>query len=206
MFPVKRTQVSLRPASGSDAPVLAEVWSEVLRRADHDQQIADLEAIIARVTPLEEERIVVAEYDGDVAGAVHLRASTLTPINLEPVVQAISPHVLPEFRRRGVGRALMGAAVAFAEELGIAHIATAAVSGSRDANRFMARLALGPHAILRLAPAALVQAKLDAQAPATGLPSGLPSGRSGARQLTHVLAARRSTRRAQRYRVVDSQG
>ena len=95
---------------------------------------------------------MVAEYDGDVAGAVHLRATTLTPINLEPVVQAISPHVLPDFRRRGVGRALMEAAVAFAEELGIAHIATAAVSGSRDANRFMARLALGPHAILRLAP------------------------------------------------------
>ena len=202
MFPVKRTQVSLRSASPDDAPVLAEVWSEVLRRADHDQQIADLEAIIARVTPLEEERIVVAEYDGDVAGAVHLRASTLTPINLEPVVQAISPHVLPDYRRRGVGRALMGAAVAFAEELGIAHIATAAVSGSRDANRFMARLALGPHAILRLAPAAVVQAKLDAQAPATAL----PSGRSGARQLTHVLAARRSTRRAQRHRVADSQG
>ncbi len=55
--------------------------------------------------------------------------------------------------------------MAFAEERGIAHIATAAVSGSRDANRFMARLALGPHAILRLAPTAMVQAKLDAQAP-----------------------------------------
>jgi predicted N-acetyltransferase YhbS len=162
VFPVKRTQVSLRLATPDDAPVLAEVWAEVLRRVDHQDQIDDLQRIIARVTPLEDERIVVAEYDGEVAGAVHLRASTLTPINLEPVVQAISPHVLPAFRRRGVGRALMGAAVAFAEERSIAHIATAAVSGSRDANRFMARLALGPHAILRLAPTAMVQAKLDA--------------------------------------------
>ena len=202
MFPVKRTQVSLRPASPDDAAVLAEVWAEVLRRVDHDEQVADLKRVIARVTPLQDERIVVAEYDGQVAGAVHLRASTLTPINLEPVVQAISPHVLPAFRRRGVGRALMGAAVAFAEERSIAHIATAAVSGSRDANRFMARLALGPHAILRLAPAAMVQAKLDAQAPAIGV----TAGRSGGRQLTHVLAARRSSRRAQRYRIADSQG
>jgi len=137
VFPVKRTQVSLRTASPGDAPVLAEVWSEVLRRVDKDQQIADVETLIDRVTPLEEERIVVAEYDGEVAGAVHLRASTLTPLNLEPVVQAISPHVLPAFRRRGVGRTLMEAAVAFAEERGIAHIATAAISGSRDANRFM---------------------------------------------------------------------
>jgi GNAT superfamily N-acetyltransferase len=182
--------------------VLAEVWSEVLRRVDHDQQVADLESIIARVTPLEEERIVVAEYDGEVAGAVHLRASTLSPINLEPVVQAISPHVLPAYRRRGIGRTLMEAAVAFAEERGIAHIATAAVSGSRDANRFMARLALGPHAVLRLAPTAMVQAKLDAQGPATSL----AGSRSGARQLTHVLAARRSSRRAQRRRISDVNG
>ena len=43
----------------------------------------------------------------------------------------------------------MEAAVTYAEERGIAHVATAAVSGSRDANRFFARLALGPHAVLR---------------------------------------------------------
>jgi ribosomal protein S18 acetylase RimI-like enzyme len=201
VFPVLRSQVSLRQATPEDAPVLAEVWSEVLRRADHHEQVADLEEIIERAMPVDDERIVVAEYDGEVAGAVHLRASTLTPLNLEPVVQAISPHVLPAYRRRGIGRALMGSAVAFAEERGIAHIATAAVSGSRDANRFMARLALGPHAILRLAPTAIVQAKLDAQAPA-----GVTAGRSGGRQLTHVLAARRSTRRAQRRRSADFQG
>ncbi|HEX5861035.1 MAG TPA: GNAT family N-acetyltransferase [Nocardioides sp.] len=191
---MKRTLVSLRPAVPEDAPALAVLWSEVMRRADHDEQVSDLRAIIARAAPRQDERIVVAEYDGALAGAVHLRASTLSPLNLEPVVQAISPHVLPDFRRRGVGRALMGAAVAFAEEHGIAHIATAAVSGSRDANRFMARLALGPHAILRLAPTAVVQAKLDAQTPA--LVSA--SNRSGARRLTHVMAARRLSRRAQR--------
>jgi ribosomal protein S18 acetylase RimI-like enzyme len=200
VFPVKRTQVSLREASPDDAPVLAEIWSEVLRRADHDDRIADLEAIIARSAPVDHEQIVVAEYDGEVAGAVYLRVSTLSPLNLEPVAQAISPHVLPAFRRRGIGRALMGAAVTFAEERGIAHLATAAVSGSRDANRFMARLALGPHAILRLAPTAMVQAKLDAQAP-----SGATARRSGGRQLTHVLAARRSTRRAQRRGIADPQ-
>jgi ribosomal protein S18 acetylase RimI-like enzyme len=200
VFPVKRTQVSMREASPDDAPVLAEIWSEVLRRADHVDRIADLEAIIARSAPVDDEQIVVAEYDGEVAGAVYLRVSTLSPLNLEPVAQAISPHVLPAFRRRGIGRALMGAAVTFAEERGIAHLATAAVSGSRDANRFMARLALGPHAILRLAPTAMVQAKLDAQAPA-----GATARRSGGRQLTHVLNARRSTRRAQRRGIADPQ-
>ena len=44
MFPAKRTLVSLRLALPDDAPVLAEVWAEVLRRVDHDEQIADLES------------------------------------------------------------------------------------------------------------------------------------------------------------------
>ena len=108
---------------------------------------------------------MVAEYDGEVAGAVHLRVTTMTPINLERVVQAVSPHVLPRYRRHGVGRALMDAAVSFAEELGIGHVATAAASGSRDANRFMARLALGPWAVLRVASTPMLRSKLTAHAP-----------------------------------------
>ena len=101
MFPVKRTQVSLRCATLTDAPFLGESGRRDCG-GPIDEQNADLEAIIDRVTPPEEERIVVAEYDGAVAGAVYLRGSTLTPINLEPAVQAISPHVLPEYRRHGV--------------------------------------------------------------------------------------------------------
>ncbi len=146
-----RHLVSLRSAVPEDADLLADLWVDVLRRVDREEQAADLRSIIERVRPLHDERLIVAEYDGKVAGAVHLRAATITPLNLEPVVQTISPHVFPEFRRHGVGRALMEASVAFAEELGIAHVATAVVAGSRDANRFMARLALGPYALLRVA-------------------------------------------------------
>ena len=104
-------------------------------------------------------------------------------------MQAISPHVFPQFRRRGIGQALMECAVAFAEEIGIGHITTAASSGSRDANRFMARLALGPHATQRVAPTHAVRAKLTAARPATATTNG--------RHLTRVLAARRSMKRTQ---------
>jgi predicted N-acetyltransferase YhbS len=187
---MKRSQVSLRSAVPTDAPALAEIWCDVLRRCEADERIQDLVEVIERVAGTDAERIVVAEYDGQVAGAVHLRATTLTPINLEPVVQAISPHVLPRFRRHGVGRALMECAVAFAEERGIGHVATAAIAGARDANRFMARLALSPHALLRLAPTGVVRSKLSTQGPVVGRTTV-----GGGRQLTHVLAARRSLRR-----------
>jgi GNAT superfamily N-acetyltransferase len=183
-----RHLVSLRSAVPEDADQLADLWSDVLRRVGRDEQVSDLRSIIERVEPLHDERLVVAEYDGQLAGAVHLRAATITPLNLEPVVQTISPHVFPEFRRHGVGRALMETSVAFAEELGIGHVATAVVAGSRDANRFMARLALGPYAVLRVASVHALKTKLTAQR---------PPARNNGRHLTQVLAARRSQRKTQ---------
>jgi GNAT superfamily N-acetyltransferase len=184
-----RSLVSLRSALPSDAPVLAELWSDVLRRTDRESQLEDLLTVIETAAESPVERLVVAEYDGEVAGAVHLRSTTMSPINLEPLVQAISPHVLPRFRRRGVGRALMDAAVSYAEEIGVPHVATAASAGSRDANRFMARLAFGPQAVLRVAATHVVRGKLNAQRP-------VPNGSRG-HHLTQVLAARRSMRRSQ---------
>ena len=113
----------LRDARAGDAEALAELWSDILRHGDAESRAADVRAVVARIDGHDDERLVVAEYDGQVAGAVHLRATTLSPLNLEPVVQAISPHVFGEFRRHGVGRELMHAAVAFADERGIEHVA-----------------------------------------------------------------------------------
>jgi GNAT superfamily N-acetyltransferase len=185
-----RSPVHLRAAHPSDAPALVELWTEVLRRGDRDQQVAEVGHVVDRVSAMPEERIVVAEVDDRVVGAVHLRATTYSPINLEPVVEAISPHVLPEFRRHGIGSALVQAAADFAEELGIGHVGVAVAAGARESNRFMARLALGPAATLRVATTAAVQGRLlSRRRPA--------AARGGARQLSHVLAARRSQRRQQ---------
>ena len=41
-----RSLVSLRTALPSDASVLAELWADVLRRADHAERIADLVKVI----------------------------------------------------------------------------------------------------------------------------------------------------------------
>ncbi|QZY30870.1 GNAT family N-acetyltransferase [Nocardioides coralli] len=176
----------LRSAVDSDAEALVALWGDALRRGDHAQQLDDVRNVVDRVSAMPEEQIVVGVLDDRVVGAVYLRATTWSPVNLERVVLAISPHVLPEFRRHGVGSALMESAVAFAEELGIGHVGTAVESGSRESNRFMARLALGPAATLRVAATATVKARLHANDPAA---------RARGRHLTQVLAARRSMRR-----------
>jgi GNAT superfamily N-acetyltransferase len=183
-----RSMVTLREAVPADALALVDLWSDVVRRADPEEQAADLRAVIARVEASSEERLVVAEYDGDFAGAVHLRVTTISPLNNERIVLALAPYVLARFQRHGIGRQLMDAAVAWAEELGIGHVATAAGASSRDGNRFMARLALGPYAVLRVATTHAVRGRLTA---------GRRSVQgTGGRQLTQVLAARRSMRRA----------
>jgi GNAT superfamily N-acetyltransferase len=185
---MNRSQVSLRSATPEDAARLAEVWTDVIRRVGPEDQAADMESVVASVLASDRERIVVAEYDGNFAGAVHLEHATMSAINREPVVRALSPHVLAPYRRHGVGTALMEAAVTWAEELGIGHVATAAVAGSRDANRFMARIALGPYAVLRVATTHAVRSRLTVHR--------RPAGAAGGRQLTQVLAARRSMRRS----------
>jgi GNAT superfamily N-acetyltransferase len=184
---MSRSLVFLREALSTDAALLAQLWVDVLRRGDETDHVSDLVRVVEAVSDDPDQRLVVAEYDGRLAGGVHLRLTTISPLNLDLSVQVMSPQVFPEFRRHGVGRALMDAAVSWAEERGAGHVATAAPSGSRDGNRFMARLALGPVATLRLAPTTVVRAKLMAQRP--------PVVRVPARQLTHVLAVRRSMRR-----------
>lgn len=167
---------------------LGELWRESLRRADRQEQIGDLEIVIKTAATSPERRLVIAEYDGEPVGAVFLRATTMSPINLEPIVQSLSPHVLPSARRKGVGRALMEAAVAFADELGIGHVMTAASATSRDGNRFLARLGFGAQATLRVAPTPVLRAKL------TGRLTAGQRAVASRGHLGQVLAVRRSMR------------
>jgi GNAT superfamily N-acetyltransferase len=179
---MSRSLVTLRDATLSDVPQLAELWQPFLRRGT-DEQLHDVATAIEQIGDRPRERLVVAEYDGEFAGAVFLRAARYSPVNPEPVLQAHNAMVVPSHRKRGIGNALIECAVTWAEELGIGHVGTATSSGSREANRFMARLALGPQAVLRMAPTPVVRSKLAARYPA-------------ARQVTQVLAARRSLRHA----------
>lgn len=187
---MSRTLVTLRRADVPDAAFLAELWTDAVRRADHHEQVVELEQVVKNATTSAEQRLLIAEYDGQPAGAVLLVIGTVTPLNLEPAVHVVAPQVVPQFRRHGIGRMLVESGVCFAEENGVTHLATGVTSASRDSNRFMARLSLAPNATFRLAPVAAVRARLTAQRPA------MSTSPSGGRQLTRVLAARRSMRRS----------
>lgn len=179
---MSRSLLNLRDATLADAESIAELWHPFLRRGS-DEHLNDIATAIEQLGDRPGERLVVAEYDGEFAGAAFLKAATYSPVNPEPVLQVHNAAVTPAYRRRGVGKALIEAAVTWAEELGIALVGTPTSSGSREANRFMARLAFTPQAVLRMAPTPAVRSKLSARYPA-------------ARQMTQVLAVRRSLRHA----------
>lgn len=178
--------LTLRSAESADIPALAELWSELVRGDDHTDPHGDMAVLIAGQG--EHNRVVVAEYDGVFAGAVLLTVTTISPLNLTPMVNIVSPTVVECYRRRGVGRSLIEAGVLFAEERDVTQVGTASVSTSRDANRFMARLGLATRASFRLAPTSTVRARITAMRPSMARPQR--------QQLGHVLAARRSMRRA----------
>ena len=99
---MSRSPVSLR-AAPDDAPPRRPVDATCSAGPTRRTRSPTSSSIIKAARSPREQRLVVAEYDGEPAGAVHLRPTTLSPLNLEPVVQALSPHVLaavPPARRR----------------------------------------------------------------------------------------------------------
>lgn len=190
---MSRCPAQVRQAVEADAAELAELWSGLTRRGSHADILLEARAAIRRTVGREHERIIVAVHLGSVVGAAHLTIGEISPISSETVLRVSHLSVDPDMRRRGVGRALMDAALTFAEECGVAHIMAASASNSRDANRFMARLGLAQIACVRVASTTAMRAKLPAEMPAAFLRGAQNSNR----QLDRVLAARRSMRRQQ---------
>ena len=193
---MSRSPVNVRDARPDDAEGLIGVWGGLSGGAtDRDLSPGPHEAAgaVARVAADSDQRLLVAFIDDHLAGAAHLSRGPLTPICGEEAVYLLHLQVHDEFRRHGVGRALVEAAVSWAEEKGSSYVIAAATVASRDANRFMARLGLGQIAVVRGAPVAALRAKLPVDPPAAARVGSRSSRTAG-----QVLVRRRSMRRAQR--------
>jgi GNAT superfamily N-acetyltransferase len=115
-----------------------------------------------------------------------------------PAVSVTHLLVAPAHRRRGAGRALLAAAVCYADEFGMDHVivGVSATTG-REAHRFFARLGFAPLVVRRIAAVAALRRTLGltdlvtegrvhavtrrsvrrGRAPTTTLPRPRPSGR-----------------------------
>ncbi|HZJ04177.1 MAG TPA: GNAT family N-acetyltransferase [Nocardioidaceae bacterium] len=190
-----RNPVHVRDARPADSVALVGVWADFCTRAPDEpgvSPLAETAAAVARIAAEPGERLLLGIIENHIVGAVYLRRVHISPIQAATAIHTSHLHVLDGWRRRGVGRALLEAAVTWAEEEETGHILAASETNSREANRFMARLGLGQVAMVRGTTVPALRAKLPGEAPV-----GVRLGTRQHHHLSRVLAHRRSQRRVQ---------
>ena len=193
-----RAPLTVRAAVPSDTPALIELWrdtgltatADALRAADEP----DGTRAIAAIADDPRSRIVVAEHSGQIVGAAFLQRFWPSPLAYTELLSMTHLQVDPAWARRGVGTALVEAAVEWAEEQQLESMLTYSQPDDRPANRFLARLGFGQVGTVRSGPVATVRAALPTDAGAGAVRSRRRVGtRSPA--VGQVVAARRSQRR-----------
>ncbi|MDP9117217.1 MAG: GNAT family N-acetyltransferase [Actinomycetota bacterium] len=158
----------MRPVDLGDVPGLVELTQSVDLTAGmfsgrplHDSAADHLANRYAEIIR-DGVRVMLVAVD-DAAGVVGLlvaRADEIGAIDVIPVLHVSHLLVSPKYRRRGVGRTLLTAAVHVAEERGMDHVLAAAASGSREGNRYLARLGFAPLVMHRVAPTSVLRRSL----------------------------------------------
>lgn len=165
---MSRNRVRVRPAELADLPSLLKLVETTDlqlgapggRQFQADTQ-ANLPERLATILTCDERTVLVSVDDmAEIVGLVVVSEGDIAAITVAPALHISHLLVAPGHRRRGVGRALLAAAVHLADQRGIEHIVATAVSGSRDANRYLARLGFAPLVVRRVATTATLRRSL----------------------------------------------
>lgn len=186
---MSRHLLDIRDARPEDAAALLELWSETGSRGSEQptaRPLEDAAAALAQVAADPDERVVVGLHEGEVVAAIHLRRAAMSPLHTDMAVHTSYLIVSPAHRKHGFARALLDVAVTWAEDKDVAHVTAITSSGSRDTNRFLARLGLGTVATVRVVGTATLRRKLTPESLRPNAP----------RNLGLMLAQRRSQRRS----------
>lgn len=165
------TSVRVRPATADDLPALlafAEQLRDQLLPAPEPKRgrggaRGSLEARYLDAIGDPDRHLVVAVGEDDVPLGMALM--TIAPANALldiPALHVSHAVVADASTRRGAGKALVSAAATFAEERGIEQVVVSVNPGSREANRFFARLGFAPLAVRRVAPVSVIRRRLQA--------------------------------------------
>ena len=177
----------VREATADDVPAMTQMWGELrdigsrMERLIPGPDDAAMRERLLTVAADPEARAMVALVDGEVAGMVLLMATDYAPLFEQRSVHTHYLHVRDGYRRRGVGKALLAAAVAYADEVGAEHIMTSVLPQMRETQRFYARLGFAPVVVRRSAAVSTLRRRLA--------PAGSPTVNDS------LLARRRTLRR-----------
>jgi ribosomal protein S18 acetylase RimI-like enzyme len=185
---VRGSSIEIREAHCEDLSSIMEMLTDLRKLAGHTQPGRgelpvglDLEGRITELLALPDHRLLVAVCAGERIGMVLLSVAVVSPLYEFRAAHITYLHVRTAHRRRGAGRALLTAAVAYAEDSGADHLVVDAHPQSREENRFYARLGFGPLVVRRATTTGSLRRRLAT----TGRSSGADD----------LLARRRSLRR-----------
>lgn len=192
---MSRCALEIRDARPEDVTGLLDLWAHAGRNEPATPRpVEESTRALAQIAADPDERMLVGLLDDKIVAAVHLHRAPLSPLHTETAIHTSYLVVLPEHRRHGYARALLDAALIWAEEKDVSHITAITTSNSRDTNRFLARLGLGTVATIRIASTATMRRKLSPE---------VTRARDPRRQLGRVLAQRRSIQRRAQSRPQD---
>ena len=192
---MSRCALEIRDARPEDVISLLDLWAHAGRNEPATPRpVEESTRALAQIAADPDERMLVGLLDDKIVAAVHLHRAPLSPLHTETAIHTSYLVVLPEHRRHGYARALLDAALIWAEEKDVSHITAITTSNSRDTNRFLARLGLGTVATIRIASTAAMRRKLSPE---------VARARDPRRQLGRVLAQRRSIQRRAQSRPQD---
>jgi GNAT superfamily N-acetyltransferase len=165
---VSRVNVRVRPAETADVAGLVGLTQSVDLNAGtfSGKPLVDPAAdhLARRFTEILDEgqrrMLVAVDEGGEIAGLLVAKTDEVGAIDVTYVLHITHLLVNPQQRRRGVGRALLAAAVHLADELGLDRVLGTAASGSREANRYLARLGFAPLVVHRIASTASLRRSL----------------------------------------------
>lgn len=107
-------------------------------------------------------RVVVATLDSEPVGMAVLSTTWVSPLLDAMAVQVSLLVVSSTHRKHGVGRALVCAAVSFAEEVDADEVVVSVLPSLREANRFYAQLGFSPQVVRRTASVPSLRRRLTA--------------------------------------------
>jgi ribosomal protein S18 acetylase RimI-like enzyme len=164
---VSRVNVRVRPATSDDVQSLVELVQTIdtstgvfSGRPLQDQSTAHLTNRFTKILQSDRVLLIAADDNGAVVGMLAARSDAVGAIDLTPVLHVTHLLVAPGHRRRGIGRALLSAAVHVAEEGGVEHVLATAAAGSREGNRYLARIGFAPLVVHRIAPTSALRRSL----------------------------------------------
>jgi GNAT superfamily N-acetyltransferase len=184
--------VTVREATVDDVPALVPLLQQLREEGPRRRTSAESPELAAARIELAlndpGNRIIVAVYDDEIIGMAQLSRTVPTLLTDTPSVELSAMCVADAHRRRGAGKALVAAAIAYADELAADNLVVSVFPQHRDANRFYARLGFAPYVTRRVASVAALRRRL-----------GSPEGRAALlRRELHVPARGALARRQRR--------